>query len=149
MSFKAGCNHIHLFKQGRVETECEGMKDMQNERATVVRGPMQGLEMFVQAVESRHGNRQTMTQGLEGMDSNKYVPLQIHRINTSERGLRQVYLNWIVRYLFESKLILVITLLFYILNHFIECSHLFYFDVGLIKNGCCIYTFRCLGLYKY
>lgn len=105
---------------------------MQSERATVVRGPIRELEMFVQAVESRHGNRQTMTQRLEGMDSSKYVPIHIHRINATGRGLRQVYLNWKVRYLFESRLILVITPLFYILTHFNKCSHLFYCDVGLM-----------------
>lgn len=38
MSFKTGSNHIHLFKQRRVGTEQEGMKDMQSERETVVRG---------------------------------------------------------------------------------------------------------------
>lgn len=93
---------------------------------------MQELELFVQAMESRHSNRQTMTQGLEGMDSSKYIPLHIHRIKASARGLRQVYLNWAVRYLFESGLILVVTPLFSRLTHFVECSHLFYYDVGLM-----------------
>lgn len=58
MSFKTGCNHIHLFKQGRLETECEGMKDTQSERETVVRGLMKELAVFTQIVESRHDEKQ-------------------------------------------------------------------------------------------
>lgn len=59
MSFKTASNHIHLFKQRRVETECEGMKEMQSKRETVVRGLMKELAVFTQAVESRHEHRET------------------------------------------------------------------------------------------
>lgn len=41
-----------------METECEGMKDMQSERETVVRGLMKELAVFTQAVESRHDKKQ-------------------------------------------------------------------------------------------
>lgn len=71
MSFKTGSNHIHLFKQRRVETEREGMKDTQSERETVVRGLMKELAVFTQAVESRHGDRESMIEGLWRMDRSK------------------------------------------------------------------------------
>lgn len=76
MSFKTGPNHIHLFKQGHIETEWEGMKDMQSERDTVVRGLMRELAVFTQAVESRHKHRDTMIEGVWRMaTSEKLVPL--------------------------------------------------------------------------
>lgn len=64
MSFKTGSNHIRLFKQGRVETECKGVKDTQTGRETVVRGLMKELAVFIQAVESRRGGRETTIEGL-------------------------------------------------------------------------------------
>lgn len=73
MSFKTGSNHIHLFKQGRVETEWEGMKDTRSERETVVRGLMKELAVFTQAVESRHEDRETMIEGLGRMESSKQL----------------------------------------------------------------------------
>lgn len=68
MSFKTGSNHIHLFKQGRVETEREGMKDTRREGETVVRGLMKESAVFTQAVERRHGDRETMIEGLERIE---------------------------------------------------------------------------------
>lgn len=47
------------------------MKDTPSERETVVRGLMKELAVFTQAVESRHEHRETMIEGLGGMDSSK------------------------------------------------------------------------------
>lgn len=74
MSFKTGSNQIHLFKQGHVETEGEGMKDTPSERETAVRGLMRELAVFTQAVESRHKHRDTMIEGVGRMARSKLVP---------------------------------------------------------------------------
>lgn len=71
MSFKTGSNHIHLFKQGHIETEWEGMKDTQSERETVVRELMRELAVFTQAVESRHKHIDTMIEGVERIAGSK------------------------------------------------------------------------------
>ena len=71
MSFKTGSNHIHLFKQGQVEREWEGMKDMQGEKEIAVRELMRELAVFTQAVESRHKHIDTMLDGVERMARSK------------------------------------------------------------------------------
>lgn len=68
MSSKTGTNHIHLFKQRRVESKRERMKDTQSERGAVVRGLMKELAVFTQAVESRLEDRETLMEGLRRMD---------------------------------------------------------------------------------
>ena len=87
MSFKTGSNHIHLFKQGHVETEWEGMKDTQSERGTVVRGLMRELAVFTQAVESRHKHRDRMNEGVGGMANSKLVYLYINTPNSQIMAL--------------------------------------------------------------
>lgn len=84
MSFKTGSNHIHLFKQGRVETECEGMKDARGEGETAVRGLMKEPAVFTRAVERRHGDRETMIEGPERIVRVKYWHLCINAVNSDQ-----------------------------------------------------------------